>query len=84
MADTTENCPRIVTVPIMVSVNTAGSVPAPLTNVHAASATHGGFTKISEFTFTAKLTGDTLSMQDHFSPRLSNTTAVLFLFFIIF
>ena len=76
MADNTENCPRTVTVPIMVSVNTAGTVPTPLTNVHASSATNGGFTKISEFTFTAKLTGDTLSMQDHFSPRLSNTTAV--------
>ena len=76
MADNTENCPRSVAIPISVSVNTSGTVPTPLTNVHAASATNGGFTKISEFTFTAKLTGDTLSMQDHFSPRLSNTTAV--------
>ena len=76
MADTTENCPRSVAVPISVSVNTSGTVPPPLTNVHAASATHGGFTKISEFTFTAKITGESLSMQDYFSPKLSNTTAV--------
>ena len=76
MADTTENCPRSVAVPISVSVNTSGTVPPPLTNVHAASATHGGFTKISEFTFTAKITGESLSMEDYFSPKLSNTTAV--------
>ena len=76
MADTTENCPRSVAVPISVSVNTSGTVPDPLTNVHAASATNGGFTRISEFTLTAKLTGDELSMQDYFSPKLSNTTAV--------
>tara|TARA_R110000824_G_scaffold5697_1_gene26306 strand:+ start:1737 stop:4184 length:2448 start_codon:yes stop_codon:yes gene_type:complete len=76
MADTTENCPRSVAIPISVSVNTSGTVPASLTNIHAASGTHGGFTKISEFTFTAKLTGDTLSMQDYISPKLSNTTAV--------
>ena len=76
MADTTENCPRSVTVPISVSVNTSGTVPIPLTNVHSASSTHGGFTKISEFTFTAQITGDTLSIQDYLSPKLSNTTAV--------
>ena len=76
MANTTENCPRSVAVPISVSVNTSGTIPPPLTDVHPASATHGGFTKISEFTFTAKLTGDSLSMQDHLSPKLSNTTAV--------
>ena len=76
MANTTENCPRSVAVPISVSVNTSGTVPAPLTDVHASSATNGGFTKISEFTFTAKLTGDSVSMQDYLSPKLSNTTAV--------
>ena len=76
MANTTENCPRTVTVPISVSVNTSGTIPLPLSAVHSLSASHGGFTRISEFTFTAKLTGDPLSMNDHLSPKLSNTTAV--------
>lgn len=76
MADTNENCPLSVAVPIAVSVNTSNTVPGPLTNVHASSATNGGFTKISKFTFTAKLTGETLSMQDHFDPAISSTIAV--------
>ena len=76
MANTIENIPRTVTVPIMVSVNTSGSIPTPLTDVHAASATHGGFTRISEFTFTALITGSPLSIQDHLRPMPSNITAV--------
>jgi len=76
MADTNENCPLSVAVPIAVSVNTSNTVPSPLTNVHASSATNGGFTKISKFTFTAKLTGETLSMQDYFDPAVSSTIAV--------
>ena len=83
MADTNENCPLSVAVPIAVSVNTSNTVPGPLTNVHASSATNGGFTKISKFTFTAKLTGGigdggvkTLSMQDYFDPAVSSTIAV--------
>ena len=78
MADcnTEHNCPRPVTVPISVSVNTSGTIPPPLSAVHSLSAAHGGFTKISEFTLTAKLTGENISMEDYFSPKLSNTTAV--------
>jgi len=76
MANTTENCPRSVAVPISVSVNTSGTIPPPLSAVHSLSSSHGGFTRISEFTFTAKLTGDSLSIQDHLSPKMSNTTAV--------
>ena len=76
MTDTTENCPRSVTVPISVSANTSGSVP-PATKLHSASATNSGFTKISEFTFTAKLTSDSVfTMEDHFDPKLSKTTTV--------
>jgi len=75
MADNTENCPRSVAVPISVAANTSGTVPAA-TKLHSASATNSGFTKISEFTFTALLTGENISMQDYFSPKLSNTTAV--------
>ena len=47
MADTTENCPRSVAVPISVSVNTSSSIPSA-TKLHSASATNSGFTKISE------------------------------------
>ena len=75
MADTTENCPRSVAVPISVSVNTSSSIP-PATSSHSQKTTHSGFTKISEFTLTAKLTGDSLTMNDYFDPKLSTTTAV--------
>ena len=75
MANTTENCPRSVTVPITVSANTSSSVP-PATKLHSASATNSGFTKISEFTFSANLTGEEISMEDYFDPPLSNSTAV--------
>ena len=76
MADTKENCPRSVAVPLSVTVSTSGSVPTPLVNVHSLSTTNGGFTKISKFTFTAHITGENDSMSNYFDPKVSTTTGV--------
>ena len=70
-----EKCPLSVPVPITLSVNTSGSIPSPVNNVHSLSATHSGFTRISEFTFTSNLTGST-SFNELVDPPISTTVAV--------
>ena len=71
-----DNCPLSTPVPISVTVNTSGSCPDPTLGVHSLSSTNSGFTGISEFTFTPRLTSATLSIQDYFRPELSITTAL--------
>ena len=71
-----EQCPLSVPVPISITVNTSGSTPSPVRNIHSLSATHSGFTRISEFTFTSNLTGTNSSIQDLLDPPISSTIAV--------
>ncbi len=70
-----EKCPLSVPVPITLSVSTSGSIPSPVNNIHSLSATHSGFTRISEFTFTSNLTGST-SFNELVDPPISTTIAV--------
>lgn len=74
------SCPFSLPVPISITVNTSGSVPEPLSNTHSLSSSHGGFTRISEFTFSPLLTAEVLgteySMNDLLPNKVSNTTAV--------
>ena len=73
-----QKCPLSVPIPISLTVNTSGSVPSPVNNSHSLSATHSGFTRISEFTFTSKLTSETASssINDLIDPPISSTVAV--------
>ncbi len=71
-----DNCPLSLPVPISVTVNTSGSCPPPTANIHSLSATNSGYTGITKFTFSPKLTGTALSIQDQFRPDLSITTAL--------
>ena len=72
-----EKCPLSVPVPISLTVNTSGSVPSPVTSdSHNLSATHSGFTRISEFTFTSNLTGGAGSIQNLLDPPITSTLAV--------
>ena len=71
-----EKCPLSEPVPISLTVNTSGSVPSPVNNSHSLSATHSGFTRISEFTFTSNLTGDNGSIQNLLDPPITSTLAV--------
>ncbi len=71
-----DKCPLSVPVPISLTVNTSGSVPSPVNNTHSLSATHSGFTRISEFTFTSILTSTGSSINDHLDPAISTTLAV--------
>ena len=78
MSDTTIHyCNTLsVPVPITVTVNTSASIPPPLSAVHSLSASQAGFTRISDFTFTAELTGENISLLDLFEPKLSDTTVL--------
>tara|TARA_R100001129_G_scaffold97079_1_gene66213 strand:+ start:1578 stop:4004 length:2427 start_codon:yes stop_codon:yes gene_type:complete len=71
-----QKCPLSVPVPISLTVNTSGSVPSPVNNSHSLSASHSGFTRISEFTFTSNLTGTTSSINDLIDPPISSSLAV--------
>jgi len=74
-----EQCPISVPVPIDVSVNTSGTIPTPVQNIHSLSASRSGFTRISEFTFTSLLTSttqNTQSIQDLSDPTITSTIAV--------
>ena len=71
-----DNCPLSTPVPISVTVNTSGSCPSPTNEVHSLSSTNSGFTGISEFTFTPKLTSTTLSIQEYLRPEMSVSTAL--------
>ena len=75
MADITDNCPTTLLVPFTVTVNTSGSVPSPVAS-HSDATTNGGWTRISEFTFNAQLTGTAVSLQDYLPEKVSSTTAV--------
>jgi len=84
------SCPITVPVPISVSVNTSNTIPGALDGLHPLSATNGGFTRISEFSFTPYLSAhdpalvaapsdfyDTVpSIQDALGNTLSLNTAV--------
>ena len=71
-----QKCPLSVPIPISLTVNTSGSVPSPVNNSHSLSASHSGFTKISEFTFTSNLTGASSSINNLIDPPISSTLAV--------
>ena len=78
MSDTAiHDCNTIsIPVPITVTVNTSASVPPLVDDVHSLSASQAGFTRVSDFTFTAELTGENRSILDLFEPKLSNTTVL--------
>ena len=69
MADiTTEKGPQSVTVPFNVAVNTSGTIPVAVSTVPTLSGIEqAGFTRISTFTFSSKISG----MQE-FEPKVSN------------
>jgi len=70
MADnTTERGPQSVTVPYNVTVDTSGTIPIAVDNIHSLSASQAGFTRISKFTFSSNISG----MQE-FDPKVSNNT----------
>ena len=46
-----EKCPLTVPIPLTLTVNTSGTIAQPVRGVHSLSASHSGFTRISEFTF---------------------------------
>ena len=76
-----EKCPLSVPLPFTTTVNTSGSVPAPVNVIHSLSASHSGFTRISEFTFTTVTTGSTISdsltgIVNLIDPPISTSTAV--------
>tara|TARA_R100000008_G_scaffold86519_1_gene79948 strand:+ start:960 stop:4256 length:3297 start_codon:yes stop_codon:yes gene_type:complete len=68
MADSTEKGPQSVEVPFTVTVNTSGTVPAPLAGLQCAWLSGAGFTRISKFTFSSLVSG----MDSMFEPKLSN------------
>ena len=68
MADSTEKGPQSVEVPFTVTVNTSGTVPAPLAGLQCAWLSGAGFTRISKFTFSSLVSG----MDSIFEPKLSN------------
>ena len=70
-----QKCPLSVPIPLTLSVNTSGTVAQPVTG-HSLSATHSGFTRISEFTFSSNLTGSARSINDLLDPPVSSTIAV--------
>ena len=76
------SCPITVPVPISVTVNTSNTAPAVLVaDEHPLSATNGGFTRISEFTFVPFLSstpvdGFDYSLQTALGNDLSLNTAV--------
>ncbi len=70
-----EKCPLSVPIPVTLSVNTSGTVAQPVAS-HSLAATHSGFTRISEFTFTSNLTGDNNSIVDLIDPAVTSQTAV--------
>ena len=70
-----QKCPLSVPIPISLTLNTSGSVPSPLAS-HSLKTTHGGFTRISEFTFTSRLTGAAGSINDLIDPPVSSSVAV--------
>ena len=71
-----QKCPLSVPIPISLTVNTSGSVPSPVNNSHSLSATHSGFTRISEFTFSSNLTGAASSINELRDPPISTTLAI--------
>ena len=76
-----EKCPLSVPLPFTTTVNTSGSVPAPVNVIHSLSASHSGFTRISEFTFTTVTTGSTISdsltgVVNLIDPPISTSIAV--------
>ncbi len=77
MSNPLTNTPDSIPVPITVTVNTSASPPLiDVTKVEPLSTSQAGFTRISNFTFAADLTGTSSSIIDNFEPRLSNTNAV--------
>jgi len=76
MSEPITNTPDSIPVPVTVTVDTSVSVPPLVENVHLLSASQAGFTNISNFTFTADLTGTVYSIIDNFEPKISNTKAV--------
>ena len=71
-----EKCPISIPIPLTLSVNTSGTVATPVSGTHSLSATHSGFTRISEFTFTSNLTGGNGSIKDLIDPPVTETVAV--------
>lgn len=72
------NFPISVPIPITVTVNTSATDIAPLSGIHPLSASNGGFTRISKFTFTPALTsanGVPQSIQQALGGDLSISTA---------
>ena len=77
MSDPITNTPDSIPVPITVTVNTSASPPPiDVTKVEPLSTSQAGFTRISNFTFTADLTGSVYSIIDNYEPKISNTKAV--------
>ena len=72
---TSSNCPKTLPVPFTVTVNTSGSIPSAVTNVHSLSDTHAGFTRISKFTLTPLISAGDPSIEDHFPHGISNSIA---------
>jgi len=69
-------CPLSIPVPISITVNTSGSPVSPLSGVHSLSATHGGFTRISKFTFNPVLTSTGLDINDYLPSNISTVYSV--------
>jgi len=72
---TSSNCPKTLPVPFTVTVNTSGSTPTAVTNVHSLSNTHAGFTRISKFTLTPLISAGDPSIEDVFPHGISNSIA---------
>ena len=74
-----EKCPLTIPIPLTLTVNTSGTIAQPVSGVHSLSASHSGFTRISEFTFSSNLTGfktdDDLLLQNPNFDSTANWTA---------
>ena len=73
---TSLNCPKTLPVPFTVTVNTSGTTPDSVDG-HPSAATHAGFTRISEFTFSPVISAGVgvQSIENYFPHSVSNRLA---------
>ena len=69
------NCPLSIPIPFSISTTTSGSIPTPVGS-HSLSATHSGFTRITDFIFDPIFEASGFNINNYLPSKVSQTTTV--------